>query len=246
MGNDWINGIDPDGGWKTKWGQFWGWVGNGFRGQRYTSDVSTGSGKYGIAFDYGGGDGPGELTGTFMATSGAGLAAFNNGFADPVMAPQTTFEKIFGDNLRAGPNGFAVDKYGYELDFYPPQTGMGALGLVGGPSSYKLGKNLINSGISRPANSAAHHIVAGTDRRARLARKLLAAEKIGINSAKNGVFLPKSSKYIKVRDAIPHSKIHTNLYYKGLTRKLQNAGSGNVGKALEQFKQSIINGTVKY
>ncbi|WP_417921358.1 RHS repeat-associated core domain-containing protein [Christiangramia marina] len=246
MGNDPVNGIDPDGGWKTKWGQFWGWVGNGFRGQRYTSDVSTGSGKYGIALDYGGGDGSGELTGTFMATSGADLAAFNSGFADPVMAPQTTFEKIFGDNFRAGPNGFAVDKYGYELDFYPPQTGMGALGLVGGPSSYKLGKNLVSSGISRPANSAAHHIVAGLDRRAALARKLLAAENIGINSVKNGVFLPKSTKYITVKDAIPHTRIHTDLYYKELTRKLLSAGPGNRGKALDQFKQSIINGTVKY
>ena len=77
MGNDPINGIDPDGGWKTKWGRFWGWVGNGFRGERYTSDVSTGKRKYGLAFDDGGGDGPGELTGTFMAVSGADLDSWN-------------------------------------------------------------------------------------------------------------------------------------------------------------------------
>ena len=33
MGNDPINGIDPDGGYKTKWGRFWGWVGGGFQGK---------------------------------------------------------------------------------------------------------------------------------------------------------------------------------------------------------------------
>lgn len=78
MGNDPINGIDPDGGWKTKWGRFWAWVGNGFKGKFYNSDVSTGQGKYGLAFDYGGGPGEGDLTGTFMATSGAALDSWNN------------------------------------------------------------------------------------------------------------------------------------------------------------------------
>ncbi|WP_189702566.1 RHS repeat domain-containing protein [Subsaximicrobium wynnwilliamsii] len=77
MGNDWINGIDPDGGWKTKWGRFWGWVGNGFKGEFYNSDVATGQGKYGLAFDYGGGSGEGELTGSFMAVSGADLDSWN-------------------------------------------------------------------------------------------------------------------------------------------------------------------------
>ena len=33
MGNDPINGIDPDGGYKTKWGRFWGWAGGGFQGK---------------------------------------------------------------------------------------------------------------------------------------------------------------------------------------------------------------------
>ncbi len=78
MGNDPVNGIDIDGGWKTKWGRFWGGVGNGFRGEFYNSDVSSGSGKYGLVFEYGGGSGPGDLTGTYLATSGAGLDSWNS------------------------------------------------------------------------------------------------------------------------------------------------------------------------
>jgi len=97
MGNDPINGIDPDGGWETKWGQFWAWVGNGFQGDRFTSESATGQGKYGIAFDYGGGSGEGDLSGTFMATSGSGLKEWNtsNGF----------------NNYTFSDNGFRIDDF---------------------------------------------------------------------------------------------------------------------------------------
>jgi len=48
MGNDWVNCIDPDGGWKTKIGQLWAWGRNGFRGSLFKSDVETGNNKFGI------------------------------------------------------------------------------------------------------------------------------------------------------------------------------------------------------
>lgn len=49
MGNDPINGIDPDGGYKTKWGRFWGWVGGGFKGSFYSDKNNANPHKrYGI------------------------------------------------------------------------------------------------------------------------------------------------------------------------------------------------------
>ena len=59
MGNDPINGIDPDGGYKTKWDRFWGWVGGGFQG-KFTNSPNAESAmhRYGIlktSFDDGGG-----------------------------------------------------------------------------------------------------------------------------------------------------------------------------------------------
>ncbi|QKX03540.1 hypothetical protein HN014_00960 [Aquimarina sp. TRL1] len=72
MGNDWINGVDPDGGYKTKWGQFWGWVGNGFKGERFTTDFG-GDKKYGISIDQGD-------TGTFLAFNKSDLNAVNSNF----------------------------------------------------------------------------------------------------------------------------------------------------------------------
>ncbi len=49
MGNDPINGIDSDGGWKTKWGRFWAWVGNGFKGKFFNNpNSSIAEKRYGI------------------------------------------------------------------------------------------------------------------------------------------------------------------------------------------------------
>jgi hypothetical protein len=245
MGNDPINGIDPDGGYRGWAGAFLGWVGGGFKGS--IDHVGAGGTKewavsntvmnenFGVDGD--------DLAFTVQRNYGANSKYHDMG---QVLSASGGWGKAW--NFFAGPRtygNFNVGNDGYATGV-TPNSGLGVAGLVGGPSSYKLGRSLVKSGITRPANSAAHHIVAGTDKRASLARKILQGEKIGINSANNGVFLPKSSKYIKVKDAIPHSRIHTNLYYRELTKKLQSAGSGNVGKALEQFKSSILNGTVKY
>jgi len=49
MGNDPINGIDPDGGYKTRVGRFLGWVGGGFKGSFLNSEnPATDYHKYGI------------------------------------------------------------------------------------------------------------------------------------------------------------------------------------------------------
>ena len=63
MGNNPINGVDPDGGWKTKFGRFLGWVGNGFKGLFVNSEnpgipwhkygiVQGSSSSDGVLFDY--------------------------------------------------------------------------------------------------------------------------------------------------------------------------------------------------
>ena len=40
MGNDPINGIDPDGGYKTRLGRFFAWVGGGFKGSFVNNEGS--------------------------------------------------------------------------------------------------------------------------------------------------------------------------------------------------------------
>lgn len=68
--------------------------------------------------------------------------------------------------------------------------------VMGGSSPSKiLGKNMVNAGITRPANTAAHHIVAATEPLAAIARRILAREGIDINAAENGVFLAKNLNF---------------------------------------------------
>ena len=110
-------------------------------------------------------------------------------------------------------------------------------------SSTKLGRNLKNAGVIRPDNSAAHHIVAGTDKRAALARALLEREGIAINSADNGVFLPQSTK-VASPPASTHSTLHTNVYYQNLTNRLQN--SSNVRQELKSISKELRSGTFEH
>ena len=78
------------------------------------------------------------------------------------------------------------------------------------------GQNMEDAGITRPADTAAHHIVAGSDARAAEARAILGRECIGINDPDNGVFLPKNlSVEIPTGEQV-HSTVHTNAYYRAV------------------------------
>ena len=109
-------------------------------------------------------------------------------------------------------------------------------------SSEVLGRNLEASGTQRPSNTAAHHIVAGDDPRAAVARGILAREGIDINQDVNGVFLPKNSNYANP-PAQTHSTIHTNRYYQEVNSRLLNAAPGQVGQELGNIKAELLNGT---
>jgi RHS repeat-associated protein len=76
-----------------------------------------------------------------------------------------------------------------------------------------LGDNLVASGVARPAETAAHHIVASTNKKAAPARQQLANFGIDINDASNGVFLPIKTASKNPTGASVHTRIHTEDYY---------------------------------
>jgi RHS repeat-associated protein len=84
--------------------------------------------------------------------------------------------------------------------------------LTSGSASARLAAALILAGETRPANTAAHHIVAHSAPAAAPARAVLAHYGIDINSALNGVFLPRS-RVVAVAGSATHSTLHTNAYY---------------------------------
>lgn len=104
-----------------------------------------------------------------------------------------------------------------------------------------LAGNLDALGVARPSNAAAHHLVAGTDSRAGLARSILVREGIDINEAANGVFLPQSRR-VQQAPVMTHSTIHTDAYYLELTRRLAGAAPGTVRETLRSVADDIADG----
>ncbi|MCP3820578.1 DNRLRE domain-containing protein [Streptomyces sp. A3M-1-3] len=92
-----------------------------------------------------------------------------------------------------------------------------------------LGENLEASGVTRPAETAAHHIVASTSPKAAAARQQLAKFGIDINDAGNGVFLPRGSASVNPSGASVHSRIHTNDYYANVNNLI--GGARNASEA---------------
>ncbi|KAB8141080.1 hypothetical protein F8S13_21425 [Chloroflexia bacterium SDU3-3] len=84
-----------------------------------------------------------------------------------------------------------------------------------------LDKNMQAAGILRPPGTAAHHIVAWKDKPAAISRIILQRANIDINSAYNGVYLPRSEKrgFYTVGN-VWHAPIHTGIYYKAVESRL--------------------------
>jgi RHS repeat-associated protein len=100
------------------------------------------------------------------------------------------------------------------------------------PSSSKLGQNMDDAGRPRQPNSDAHHIVAGTDRRAADSRKILEREGIGINDADNGAWLPD----------VFHDRVHKSTYHQEVFRLLNQAEPDTVRDVLKWIGNAIETG----
>jgi hypothetical protein len=93
----------------------------------------------------------------------------------------------------------------------------------GRASSRALGVALEASGVQRPPGYAAHHIAAGGDVRAKIARGILQKFNISINDASNGVFLPANKATQVIAGETIHSPLHTDKYYETVDKELMMA-----------------------
>ncbi len=110
-----------------------------------------------------------------------------------------------------------------------------------------LGENLEAAGINRPSRSAAHHIVAWDDPRAAESRAILKRAGVDIDSADNGVFLPRGSAAARGTGKTPHSRVHTDRYYEEVRRELRIAEkAGKVRQKLGDIAQRLSNHTFPY
>lgn len=126
--------------------------------------------------------------------------------------------------------------------------------------AYQLRKSLriervAAGGSSEPPEGCdAHHIVPKKDERAWAkdyvdkAREILAECNIGINSAENGVYLPRNGSVDAKCEGSSHQGLHNQDYYKYITDKLAqasgNGGCSEVKNALSDIKNSLIQGVL--
>jgi RHS repeat-associated protein len=121
----------------------------------------------------------------------------------------------------------------------------GALDLSLPPSSRILSAALKAAGVAQPAQTAAHHIVAGKGRAnaSEPARAVLARFEIGINDAANGVFLPANRTSANALNAAVHSSVHTPAYYQAVNELLGQATTRQQAlEALGAIRQALLSG----
>lgn len=110
-------------------------------------------------------------------------------------------------------------------------------------SSKLLGQNLEASGVARPAETAAHHIVAGGAEAAAPARGVLTQYGIDVNTAENGVFLPSNTGSLNPFGAAVHSTLHTGSYYESVNELLLGATSrSEVMDSLAFLREGLLGG----
>lgn len=159
---------------------------------------------------------------------------------------------IFGSLYNSQKAGFDADRgtgSGANAIFQTGMFGADLAGTVftGGANKTArtaLAANMAENGVTRPLNSAAHHLVAFADQRAGQARAILEKAGIDINDAVNGVFLPANTRVSNMFGGTAHTTIHTNAYYKAITARLQK--TENVREELNLIRKEIINGTFPY
>lgn len=114
----------------------------------------------------------------------------------------------------------------------------------------RLARHLRAVGYVRPPNVAAHAIVSGSHPEARAARRILAKWGIRIDDPDNGVFLPRSERFIpheSMPSAVNHAKIHTEEYYVNVTAMLTRARSqSDCRLALRLIAKRLREGTLEY
>ncbi|WP_157367925.1 SpvB/TcaC N-terminal domain-containing protein [Alloactinosynnema sp. L-07] len=124
-----------------------------------------------------------------------------------------------------------------------PRVAAQATGAAVRHSSAALGANLVRAGTAQPAQTAAHHIVAGGAGAAAPARAVLQRFGVHIDEAVNGVFLPRNVNSLNPTGAAVHSKVHTDRYYAAVNQLLGRATNRQqVVQSLAYIRQRLLSG----
>jgi len=105
-----------------------------------------------------------------------------------------------------------------------------------GLTSCELAKKMEVSGVPRPKDSAAHHIVGETSKGAKPSRDILKKHNIDINSAENSVFLPNKNNQDNM-SGILHNGRHPDDYITAVNVRIEQADiRGGKPEVLNELK----------
>jgi hypothetical protein len=108
----------------------------------------------------------------------------------------------------------------------------------------QLAENMVAKGITRPAETAAHHVVAsGAKSMAKARNYLVKVLGVDINEAANGVFLPKNLAAANPGGAAVHSTVHTAEYYEKVSELILNTKTAaGARRVLRSIGQQLLDG----
>ena len=113
-----------------------------------------------------------------------------------------------------------------------------------GLTSKQLAAALVNAGEPCPKNSAAHHIVGETSKKAQPARDVLTEHDIDVNGAHNGVFLPNRNNTNLEVPGILHNGRHPDAYLEEVNNRMKMAdtlgGKQGVLDELANIKKTLL------
>ena len=182
--------------------------------------------------------------------NGSGYARIFGTYADDSIA----CVKNYGDDAIAAINKYgddainAFDLYGddaakgFKSGLTPDEIAQAQTFVQSKPSSAKLGENIIASGRAKPSyDCAAHHIIAGSSKKAADARAILQKYSIDINCAENGVFLPTDKSILS---GTYHPSMHTNVYYEEVNNLMSGVQSREEAlEMLNYIRECLEQGT---
>jgi len=182
--------------------------------------------------------------------NGSGYARIFGTYADDSIA----CVKNYGDDAIAAINKYGDDAInafelygddaanGFKSGLTPDEIAQAQTFVQSKPSSAKLGENIIASGRAKPSyDCAAHHIVAGSSKKAADARAILQKYSIDINCAENGVFLPTDKSILS---GTYHPSMHTNVYYEEVNNLMSGVQSREEAlEMLNYIRECLEQGT---
>ncbi len=108
--------------------------------------------------------------------------------------------------------------------------------------SRKLRRNMIKAGVEIPDYLyATHHIVAGNNKKADVARSILTKFEIDVNDEVNGVFLRTTDA---VSIGMKHNNLHSKIYYNEINEMLNDVKSKeDLINLLDKIRKQLLEGT---